>query len=399
MLIAHRIALDPTNKQRTYFARASGTSRFAWNWALSEWQQQYAARREDESLPQPTDAGLRRQLNAAKREEFPWMFDVTKCAAQEAIIDLGTAFRSFFEKRGRYPRFKKKGIRDSFCAANEAGTFRTDGKRIKLPIVGWVQMREAVRFTGKLKRVTVSREANRWFASVMVETDDIKPVEQPCAVVGVDLGIKTLAVLSDGSEVEGPKAHTALLKRLRRSSRSLSRKRKGSVNRRKAKARLARLYARISHVRKDATHKLTTTLATTYRRIGIEDLNVRGMASNRRLARSIMDGGFFELRRQLEYKARFYGATVIVADRWFPSSKTCSCCGSVKSGLALSQRWFTCDTCGFETDRDLNAALNLKNLAASSAVTACREERSGVGRKPRVKRASVKQEPDSKAAA
>ncbi len=266
--MAHRIALDPTNKQRTYFARASGTARFAWNWALAEWRRQYAARREDHSLPQPSDAGLRRQLNASKREDFPWMFDVTKCAAQEAIIDLGAGFRSFFENRGRYPRFKKKGVRDSFCAANQAATFRTHAKRIKLPVVGWVRMREAVRFTGKLKRVTVSREADRWFASVMVETDDIKPLEQPCAVVGVDLGIKTLAVLSDGHEVEGPKAHKALLQRLRRSSRSLSRKRKGSANRRKAKARLARRHARISHVRKDAAHKLTTMLATTYRRIG-----------------------------------------------------------------------------------------------------------------------------------
>jgi len=413
MLIAHKIALDPTNAQRTYFARASGTARFAWNWALAEWQCQYAARHEDESRAQPSDAGLRRKLNGLKREEFTWMFDVTKCAAQEAIIDLGAAFRSFFEKRGRYPRFKKKGAADSFCAANEAGTFRTDGKRIKLPVLGWVRMREAVRFAGKLKRVTVSREAGRWFASIMVETDDIKSVEQPCAVVGVDLGIKTLAVLSDGNEVEGPKAHKALLQRLRRTSRNLSRKRKGSANRRRAKAKLARLHARISHIRKDATHKLTTMLAKTYRRIGIEDLNVRGMSRNRRLARSIMDGGFFELRRQLEYKARFYGATVVVADRWFPSSKTCSCCGSVKSGLALSQRWFTCDNCGFETGRDLNAAINLRNLAASSAVTACGEERSGVGRKPRVKRkcggtglefgeakrASLKQEPDTKAAA
>lgn len=399
MLIAHRIALDPTNKQRAYFVRASGVARFAWNWALAEWQRQYAARSEDSSLPQPSEAGLRRQLNGLKREAFPWMFEVTKCAAQEAIIDLGGAFRSLFEKRGRYPRFKKKGVRDSFCAANEMGTFRTDGKRIKLPVVGWVRMREAVRFTGKLKRVTVSREADRWFVSVMVETDDIKPLEQPCAVVGVDLGIKTLAVLSDGSEIAGPKAHKSLLKRLKRTSRSLSRKRKGSANRRKAKAKLARLHARISHIRKDATHKLTTMLTRTYRRIGIEGLNVRGMARNRRLARSIMDGGFFELRRQLEYKAKFYGATVVVADRWFPSSKTCSCCGSVKSGLALSQRWFTCDACGFETDRDLNAALNLKNLAASSAVTACGEERSGARRKPRVKRSTTKQEPDTKAAA
>ena len=327
------------------------------------------------------------------------MFDVTKCAPQEAIIDLGGAFRSFFEKRGRYPRFKKKGGRDSFCAANEAGTFRVDGKRIKLPVVGWVRMREAVRFTGKLKRVTVSREADRWFASIMVETDDIKPVEQPKEAVGVDLGVTTLATLSDGDPVPGPKAHKALLDRLRRTSRSLSRKRKGSANRRKAKAKLARLHSRIAAVRRDATHKATTMMAKTYRRIGIEDLNVRGMARNRHLARSIMDGGFFEFRRQLDYKARFYGATVVVADRWFPSSKTCSCCGSVKAELALSQRTFHCDACGHEIDRDLNAARNLEHLAASSAVSACGEERSGAVRKPRVKRASAKQEPNSSLAA
>nr|WP_196799486.1 helix-turn-helix domain-containing protein [Verrucomicrobium sp. 3C] len=168
MLIAHRIALDPTDKQRTYFARASGVARFAWNWALAEWRRQHAARKEDSSLPPPSDVALRRQLNSLKRERFPWMFDVTKCAVQEAIIDLGTGFRAFFDRRGRYPRFKKKGVRDSFCAANEAGTFRVDGLRIRLPVIGWVRMREAVRFTGKLKRVTFSREADRWFASIMV---------------------------------------------------------------------------------------------------------------------------------------------------------------------------------------------------------------------------------------
>ncbi|CAB4244599.1 transposase [Methylacidimicrobium sp. AP8] len=399
MLIAHRIALDPNNKQRTYFARASGVARFAWNWALSEWTRQHAARKEDPSLPPPSDVSLRRQLNRIKREQFPWMFDVTKCAAQEAIIDLGAAFRAFFDRHGRYPRFKKKGVRDSFCAANEAGTFRVDGRRIRLPVIGWIRMREEVRFTGNLKRVTVSREADRWFASIMVETDDIKPVEHPQDAVGVDLGITTLATLSRGEPIPGPKAHTSLLRRLRRTSRSLSRKRKGSSNRRKAKLKLARLHSRIAAIRRDATHKATTMLTRTYRRIGIEDLNVRGMARNRHLARSIMDGAFFEFRRQLGYKARFYGATIVVADRWFPSSKTCSCCGSVKAELALSQRTYRCDACGYEISRDLNAARNLEILAASSAVAACGEERSGARRKPRVKRASRKQEPNSGLAA
>ena len=213
-------------------------------------------------------------------------------------------------------------------------------------------------------------------------------------MVGVDLGINTLAVLSDGAAIRGPKAHTALRQRLRRTSRAFSRKQRGSRNAAKAKRRLARLHARIAHVRKDATHKATTHLVKTYRRIGIEDLNVRGMAGNRHLARSIMDGGLQEFRRQLEYKARFYGAIIVVADKWFPSSKTCSCCGSVKAELALSQRRFRCFECSFESDRDWNAARNLERLAASSAVSACGEERSGAVRKTRVKRVSAKQEPN-----
>jgi putative transposase len=389
MMVAHKIALDPNNKQRSYFARASGTARFAYNWALGEWKRQC------QTGGKPSEASLRRQLNLLKREQYPWMFDVTKCAVQVAIIDLGTAFRGFFEKRGAYPRFKKKGIGDSFCAANESGTFRCDGKGIKLPMIGWIRMREPVRFSGVLKRVTVRRQADRWFASIMVETADIQPVVQPQEAVGVDLGVNKLAVLSDGAAINGPKAHTALLKRLRRTSRAFSRKQRGSRNAAKARRRLARLHARIANVRKDAIHKATTRLVKTYRRIGIEDLNVRGMAQNRHLARSIMDGGFHEFRRQLEYKAQFYGAIIVVADKWFPSSKTCSCCGSVKTELALSQRLFHCFECSFESERDWNAARNLERLAASSAVSACGEERSGAVRKSRVKRALVKQEPNS----
>jgi putative transposase len=386
VLLAHKIALDPNAAQRLYFARAAGTARFAWNWALAEWSKQY------KTGGKPSEMLLRRQFNGIKRAEYPWVYDVTKAAVQEAIIDLGTAFRAFFEKRGRYPRFKRKDGRASFCAANEAGTFRSDGECIKLPVIGWVRMREAVRFAGPLKRVTVSREGDRWFASIMVETDDIKPVMQPQPVVGVDLGVTTLATLSTGEAVAGPKSHAAALKRLRRSNKALARKRRGSANFRKAKRRLGRLHTRIANVRRDATHKLTTRLAKTFRVIGIEDLNVRGMVRNRCLARAVLDGGFHEFRRQLTYKARQYGARVVVADRWYPSSKTCSCCGVVKDTLALSQRTFKCDDCGFEAGRDHNAALNLARLAASSAVSACGESRSGTSRKARVKRGSTKQD-------
>ena len=386
MLLAHKIALDPNKAQRLYLARAAGTARFAWNWALAEWRQQYAMG------GKPSEVSLRRQLNTVKRAEYPWMFDVTKCAVQEAIIDLGAAFRAFFEKRGKYPRFKRKDGRASFRAANEAGTFRTNGKRIKLPVVGWVKMREALRFSGPAKRATVSLAGGRWFVSVMVETNDVKLVAHPLAEVGVDLGIKALATLSTGEVVQGPKAHKAALKRLRRANKTLARKRRGSANFRKAKARLARLHARIADIRKDATHKLTTRLAKTYAVIGVENLNVRGMAANGKLARSVMDSSFFEFRRQLAYKCKLYGCRLVAADRWFPSSKSCSCCGVVKTTLALSQRVFRCDDCSFEADRDVNAALNLARMAASSAVSACREVRSGVVRKSRVKRSSTKQE-------
>jgi putative transposase len=386
MLVAHKIALDPNAAQRLYFARAVGTARFAWNWALAEWKAQYKAG------GKPSDVSLRRDLNKVKRQQFPWVYDVSKCVVQEGIIDLGAAFRAFFEKRGRYPRFKRKDGRASFCAANEAGTFRTDGKRIKLPVIAWIRMREAVRFSGRLKRVTVSREGDRWFASITVETDDVKPVDQPELVVGVDLGVRTLAALSTGELITGPKSQAAALKRLRRANKGLARKRRFSGNWRKQKARLARIHARIANVRRDATHKLTTRLAKTFKAICIEDLNVKGMAKDRHIARCVMDGGLFEFRRQLTYKARLYRARLVIASRWFPSSKTCSCCCVVKATLARSQEWFSCDDCGFEAPRDLNAALNLARLAASSAATACGEPRSGAERKPRVKRGSAKQE-------
>jgi putative transposase len=228
--------------------------------------------------------------------------------------------------------------------------------------------------------------------SVLVETDDVKPVVQPEAAVGVDLGLTTLAALSTGETIEGPNAQKAALKRLCRANKAMARKQRGSKNALKQKARLAKLHARVANIRRDATHKATTMLAKRFRVIGIEDLNVRGMVKNQHLARAVSDAGFFEFRRQLEYKARMYGARVVVADRWFPSSKTCSCCGVVKATLALAERTFRCDDCGFEAGRDHNAALNLQRLAASSAMKACGEVRSGAVRESRVKRASAKQE-------
>ena len=365
MLIAHRIALDPNNAQATCFARAAGTARFVWNGALAECKRQYAECKEDQSLPKPTEVSLRRQLNGIRREKFPWMYDVTKCAVQEAIIDPGTGCRAFFEGRANYPGCKAKGGRGGFCAANRAGTFRVDGKRIKLPVADWIRRREEVRFSGRLKRVTVSREADRWFASIRIATDAPEPAKPTLAQVGVDLGVKTLATVSRGKPIRGPKADTASLKRHKRTSRSLSHKKKGSANRRKATAALANLHQRVATIRKDATPKATTRLAKEGCVVCIENLNLKGMAKNRTLSRSSMDAGFFEFRRQRIYKTAMYGTRLVLADPWFASSKRCSCCGSVKTELTLSQRIFRCDECGLEADRDKNAAMNLEQYPDS----------------------------------
>lgn len=393
MLISHKIALNPNNVQATYFAKAVGTARFAYNWALAKWQRQYEAWKLDNTLPKPSQAAMRRQLNAVKREQFPWMLEVTKNAPQMAIIQLGQAFQNFFAGRARYPQFRKKGVHDRFSLTNDQ--FSIDGSRIRIPNLGWVRMRESLRFAGKVMSATISRVADRWFVSVTVDAQDLShlPKAENQGVVGVDLGVSALATLSTGEPpIPGPKAHTALIKRLQRLSRSLSRKEKGSQNRKKAKAKLAKLHARISNIRKDALHQLTTDLTRRFHTIGIEDLNVKGMMSNSHLARSIADMGFFEFRRQLEYKAEMRGGMVVVADRWFASSKLCSVCGVKHKALTLSVREWVCPECDAHHHRDLNAAVNLKNYAVSSTVSACGEEGAGRSCKTAVKPASVKQE-------
>ena len=396
MLIAHKIALDPNNEQATYFARAAGTARFAYNWALAEWQRQYEACKADASLPKPSQSRLRRQLNGIKAEQFPWMLEVTKNAPQMAIIQLGQAFQNFFAGRAKYPKFRKKGVHDRFSLTNDQ--FSIDASRIRIPNLGWVRMRETLRFAGKIMSATISRVADRWFASITVDTQEDLPLPKAenQGAAGVDLGVSALATLSTGETVQGPRAHKAALSRLRRLSRSLSRKVKGSESRRRAKAKLARLHARIGNIRSNALHQLTTDLTRRLHTIGIEDLNVRGMVKNRHLSRAVSDMGFFEFRRQLKYKAAQRGGVIVVADRWYPSSKTCSCCGHKLDSLALSVREWACPACGTFHDRDVNAAINLKNLAVSSTVSACGEEGSGLGRKLETKPASVKQESSSK---
>lgn len=367
VILSHCIALDPNAVQRKALAQAAGTARFTWNWALAEWNRQH------EAGENPTANALKKQWNKIKREQYPWVYESPKDANQQPFAFLRKAFVRFFKKKARRPRFKRRGQHDSFYVSNHVVALT--GKKIRLPRIGWVRMREALRFAGKIMSVTISRTADRWFASIAVELgDDYTRPRTGSKTTGVDLGLKHAAVLSDGRVFDAPKPLKRLLVKLKRLSRALSRKQKGSNRRRKARRRLAKLYARIANMRNDFLHKLTTLICRESQAVVIEDLNVKGMLRNRRLSRAISDVGWGEFRRQLVYKAELHGTRLIVADRWFASSKTCSACDHKKERLSLGEREFVCGACGLRLDRDLNAAKNLRNLAAGLAVTARGED-------------------------
>jgi len=367
MIRGHKIRLYPNNKQATYLAKACGVARFAYNWALTEWKRRH------EAGEKVTEAGLRKSLNAVKRERYPWMLEITKCAPQLAIKnDLNKAFKNFFEKRAGFPKYRKKGIHDSFSLSNDH--FELDGKKAWVPRLGWVRMAEELRFGGKIIGSAISRRADEWYISIQVEMPDVKCTHtSENQAVGVDLGVRALMVLSDGTVVSGVKAGKRYERKLRRLNQELSRRqgaRKGeakSENFNKTKRKLSRLYTKIADARSDGTHKLTTMLTKEYGIIGIEDLDVRGMMGSHNLARSVADMSFFEFRRQLEYKAEATGSRVIVADRWFASSKLCHVCGGKNEDMGLSVREWTCVQCGAHHDRDVNAAKNLRDYAVQSA--------------------------------
>jgi putative transposase len=396
VLFAHRIRLEPNNVQATGLSRAAGVARFAYNWALGEWQRQYDLSKTDPALPRPNETALRRQLNAVKRSAFPWMLEVTKNAPQMAIIQLGHAFENFFNGAARYPKFRRKGRDDRFTITNDQ--FKVENKRIRIPKLGWVRMRECLRYAGHIVSATIARHAGRWYASITVDTPDDRPLPQAenQGAVGVALGVTTLATLSNGEKFVGPKALTALLDKVRRLARSLSRKVKGSHNRAKAKMKLAKLHARIAAIRCDCLHKLTTDLTCRFHTIVIEDLNVKGMLKNHCLAGAIADMGFHEFRRQLIYKTARRGGLLIVADRWYASSKLCSNCGYKLASLDLGTRQWACPACHVLHDRDVNAAINLKGLAVSSTVTACGGTSADLACKRKMKLVPVKQESNGK---
>lgn len=344
---AHKIRLDPNNAQATYFAKACGCARLAFNWGLAEWNRQY------EAGGKPTAFGLKKQFNALKRTQFPFVMEVTKWAPAESFRNLDSAFKHFFRKRKGYPKFKKKGQRDSFYVSGSV--IKIEGERICVPKLGWVRLREPLRFSGKIQSAVFSRRADRWFVSISVVLPDRVPDEnQVRTAVGIDLGVSRLATLSDGTVYENPRVTQKFAKRLRRANQNLARKQKGSANFRKARLRLQRAHQRINDYRTDAVHKFTTAISRKFTDVCLEDLNVSGMVKNRKLAKAISDVAFHQIRKQFLYKAW----RTHVIDRWFPSTKLCGRCGQLLT-MPLGTRIFSCDCGRPPVDRDLNAAQNI----------------------------------------
>jgi len=403
---AYKVELDPNNRQRTALLRHAGCARYAYNWGLNRKIEDYKAHGKS-----PGAMALHRELNVLKQTEVPWMYEVSKCAPQEALRDLDTAYKNFWrrcknsDKQKGFPRFKsrKRGIGSFRLTGAIQST--ASGRRVQLPRLGKIHVKERGYLPGpdnisvKVLSATVSERAGHWFVSLQVEETLPTPKTKVNGeVIGIDVGVKHLAVLSDGAVIENPRALKGAEGRLRQLQKSVSRKVKGSRNRRKAVRRLARQHYRVSNIRKDAIHKATTEIVQRASVVGLETLNVKGMLRNHRIARSLSDAALSEFHRQIEYKVAWNGVEVVRADRFYPSSKTCSCCGHVVDDLTLSDRTFRCPACGLEIDRDLNAAINLRNvaitMAGSSPVTACGEASSGSVPRDRTKLASVKQEPN-----
>ena len=384
MLEAVKVELDPTPAQERLLLSHAGAARFAYNAGLAHVKEMLEAKEK----PEWSLYALRRWWNVSKdmlavdSDGTPWWRKNSKEAYNSGLEALAAALSNWSksregQRRGRrmgFPKFKSKD-RTTPRFAYTTGSFGLidrDSKALRLPRIGRVHCMEniAERVGGaRVLRMTVSRRAGRWYAALTVEREDRTPARPPKGgAVGVDLGVKSLVTLSDGTTIANPHTLKANERRLKRAQRSLSRRQPGSHRRAHARERVVRLHARVANQRRDTLNKLTTWLADTYSDISIEDLNVAGMVRNHRLAKAIEDASFAELRRQLEYKTMRTGARLHVIDRWHPSSKLCSNCGSVKTKLSLGERTYHCGTCGLVIDRDLNAAINIQ-VAGSAPET------------------------------
>ena len=374
--ISHKIELKPNNKAKTHFKKAFGCARLAYNWALAKWQENYKLGIKSSIYD------IRKEFNAIKREQYPFVYEVSSYATMQPFIFLDRAFKKYFAdlKKGKvsYPKFKsKKGNQGSYYISGTHFSIK-DNKYLKIPNLGFVKLKESLRFNGKINNVVIYQKANKFFASFSMKITKAeykrthKKVKKSRLKVGIDLGISNFATLSNGLVITAPKPLDKLTRLVVRRQRQLNKKQhprtkgealkgvKKSNNYVKASNKLAKLHTRISNIRLDFIHKLTSHLVRNYESIALETLQVSNMLKNHSLAKSLSDVSLSKFNEILEYKAKYNGVSIIRADRFYPSSKTCSHCGSIKSKLSLSQRVYVCDECGYKIDRDLNASINLQ---------------------------------------
>jgi len=373
----YKTELDPNRDQVALFTKCSGTARWTYNWGLQRKIETYRAT--GKTL---TRFDLERELVCRKRSDSPWLAQVSSRVPGEALKDLETAFQRFFRgrqgsRRYGFPQYKARHERlGSFRFSGDA--VKVEDSRIWLSRIGWVRLKERDYLPASgvhLVAATVSERAGRWFVGLTVRYTTARPTAHDGAVVGLDLGLMKLAVLSDGTTFSRVHSFRRSENQLRRAQRAQARRKTGSPNWRKAVRRVARLHARVRDYRHDGLHKLTTELTRTKSLIVVEDFQAKALSRNRSVAGSLWDASPGEFLRQLSYKSKWRGGTILVAPLFFPSSKLCSRCGWLAAEMALSQRAFRCERCGLEIDRDLNAAKNLEALAASPADSnACGED-------------------------
>lgn len=369
---AHVIRLNPTKEQEVYFRKACGVARHAYNWALARWKESRA------KGGRVNIKDLKAEYNRIKSEQFPWVYEVTKCVPEQEFANLGQAFANYWRMKkegklpkckcprkdgeeGGFPHFKsKRHDKLSFYLNNDK--FHVEGYWLHVPKLGKVNMTEQLRLSGKILSATVSSQAGWWFVSISVEVEHEMPGHMGGAI-GIDLGVRSLAVTSEGEVFENQKHYRRGLGRIKGLSKGLSRKVDGSKNWEENARKLAKAHYRVACQRQDMLHKMTTSLARTYALIGLEDLNTRGMLANHHLAQTVSDASFFEIKRQFLYKTEQYGGYVQLVDRWYASSKTCHHCGWVKEDLTLADRIWSCEQCGAVNERDCNAALNIRDEA------------------------------------
>lgn len=356
MFNATKIRLYPTTEQSIAFAKQFGCVRWTYNNALAECQTHY----------EETGKSLNYHALAVRlpklKQEFEWLKEADAQALQQSVKHLSRAFDNFFAKRGAYPTFKSKRDRQSFSYPQRV---KFNGNRIYCPKVGWVKCVIHREMEGKLKTVTISRTSCGHFYASILRDDGLEApaVSYDGKVIGVDVGLSHLAITSDGTKIDNKRIMSKHERNLKRKQQKLSRKQKGSKRRDKARRTVARVHERIANCRKDHLHKVSRKIVNENQVIAVETLNIKGMMKNHNLSKAVSDAGWGMLSSFLEYKAAREGKSFIKVDRWFPSSKTCSSCGQVVRKMPLNVRSWSCTRCGANHDRDVNAAINIRDEA------------------------------------